>query len=260
MYQIMYTVIVLIATTLGAIAGFGGGVIIKPTLDVIGIHNITEIGFYSACCVFTMSLVSIYKQKKNKAQPDISFAVILSFGSILGGVLGENLFNRVQFILGSDSHVKFIQALVLLIILAAILLYTLNKHKLKSFNFKSKIIVGLLGITLGAVSIFLGIGGGPLNVALLTLLFSVTMKEAIVYSIITIFFSQISKLSMVLLSDTITKIDITPIYFLLPSAILGGYIGSVVNAKLNNKKIEKVYIFITAGLMLVCIYNIWNNI
>ena len=61
----MYVLIVFVATFLGAAVGLGGGVIIKPCFDLINMHNTATIGVYSAMAVFTMSIVSIYKQYKN---------------------------------------------------------------------------------------------------------------------------------------------------------------------------------------------------
>lgn len=60
----LYTIIVLCATTIGAITGLGGGVIIKPLFDLLGADTATVIGLYSSVAVFTMCLVSIYKQLK----------------------------------------------------------------------------------------------------------------------------------------------------------------------------------------------------
>lgn len=61
----------------------------------------------------------------------------------------------------------------------------------------------------GSISVFLGIGGGPLNVSLLILLFSYDMKKATIYSIATIFFSQISKLGQNILKGQIMNFDLT---------------------------------------------------
>ena len=67
----------------------------------------------------------------------------------------------------------------------------------------------LLGLFLGVVSVFLGIGGGPLNIALLTLFFSFDMKECVVYSIATIFFSQLSKLFQVFVLSSSVSYDLS---------------------------------------------------
>ena len=55
---LFYFFICITATTLGAIAGIGGGVIIKPVLDALGGLSVASIGFLSGCTVLAMSVVS----------------------------------------------------------------------------------------------------------------------------------------------------------------------------------------------------------
>lgn len=51
MVLILYGFVVFLATLLGSFVGLGGGVIIKPVLDVINAHSLTEISFFSSCAV-----------------------------------------------------------------------------------------------------------------------------------------------------------------------------------------------------------------
>lgn len=254
---IIYSIVVMCATTSGAISGLGGGVIIKPLLDAVGLHVMATINFYSSLASFTMSTVSIGKQVKNRFKFNYKVVFFIAIGSLIGGRLGEGLFNNVtlQF---TNTKVKFIQALFLLITLVIIYIYTLNKNKIKTYKFQNSFIILIAGIVLGFVSVFLGIGGGPLNLALLTILFSYNMKEASVYSITTIFFAQLSKLITVYLNKSYLGHDLTFIPFILFFAILGGFVGTSLNQKMSNNQIEKFYL----GLMLVLIgitcYNIYS--
>lgn len=255
MVIILYSFIILIATIFGAIAGLGGGVIIKPLFDMIGIHNASTIGFYSSIAVFTMCLVSIYKQLKKGFQFDLVKIICISVGSLAGGLLGENIFNYATKSL--DNHfVKIIQALILGITLILILIYTINKNKVKKYKIESKLSIFFVGVFLGSISVFLGIGGGPLNVATLMLLFSLEMREATVYSIATIFFSQISKLSQIVILGQLFTYDLTFIPFICMSAITGGYIGTCINQKLESKNIEKIYIMLIILLIGISCYNV----
>lgn len=256
---ILYTIIVLIATISGAIAGLGGGVIIKPLFDLIGYHDASTIGFYSSTAVFTMCLVSIYKQLKEKFKFNIKIVSAISFGSLVGGYIGESIFNVVTSNT-QDNIVKIIQAGLLGVTLILILIYTLNKEKIKQFKIDNLFIIFIVGFLLGSISVFLGIGGGPLNVATVMLLFSFDIKEASIYSIATIFFSQISKLGTVFLSGSFQNYDLSIIPFTSISAILGGYIGTLLNQKLDNKKIQNIYIFIIVVLIGISIFNIIKNL
>ncbi len=58
MIGLIYFVVIVLANTVGAISGMGGGVLIKPILDLIGVHSVAGISFYSTVAVFTMSIVS----------------------------------------------------------------------------------------------------------------------------------------------------------------------------------------------------------
>ncbi len=54
MQLIIYSIIVLCATMIGAITGLGGGIIIKPAFDVVGMDTTSMISVYSTVAVFTM--------------------------------------------------------------------------------------------------------------------------------------------------------------------------------------------------------------
>ncbi|WP_343030413.1 TSUP family transporter [Fundicoccus ignavus] len=71
---------------------------------------------------------------------------------------------------------------------------------MKHYAIDNWLVATVVGLSLGTISVFLGIGGGPLNVSLLLWLMSFTMKEAAVYSVAMIFFSQLSKLGSMYLS------------------------------------------------------------
>ncbi|HQN63187.1 MAG TPA: sulfite exporter TauE/SafE family protein, partial [Flexilinea sp.] len=54
----------LAASTIGAISGIGGGIIIKPVLDATHALSISTISFLSSCTVLSMSCVSILRNRK----------------------------------------------------------------------------------------------------------------------------------------------------------------------------------------------------
>lgn len=259
MVIIVYCLITFIATLLGAIAGLGGGVIIKPLFDLIGLHSASEIGFYSTCCVFAMCIVSIIKQLKGPIKIDFKMAAVISLGSVVGGLLGDYIFSSVVRSI-DDSLVKLIQAAMLLVILIMIYIYTKCVSRLKRYSWTSNTVIFATGLFLGAISVFLGIGGGPLNIALMSLLFSFDIKTCVVYSIITIFFSQLSKIIVIIATSSYLKYDITTVAWLIPFAIIGGYIGSYLNQKLASEKVMYIYEWILILLMFISIYNVVVNV
>lgn len=258
MIILLYSFIVLLATTIGAIAGLGGGIIIKPLFDMLAIHNASSISFYSSCAVFTMCIVSIIKQLKKGFTFDWIILSFISTGSLIGGLIGEFIFDStINFL--DESLLKVIQSIMLVITLLIILIYTINKEKINKYKIKNKTFIFLSGFFLGCISIFLGIGGGPLNVSLLIFLFSLDMKHAAVYSLATIFFSQISKLSKIILLGSITDFNLSLLPFICVSSILGGYLGTVFNQKLSSRIIEKIYMMLLIFLILVSCYNACIN-
>ena len=85
MIYLLYAVVMFIASVTGALAGLGGGVIIKQLLDVIGYHNAVEIGFYASVAIFVMGIVAIAKLYRNGFPFDIKIVSLVSIGSLVGG-------------------------------------------------------------------------------------------------------------------------------------------------------------------------------
>ena len=65
MKTVIYFLTTIIATSAGGISGMGGGIIIKPVLDLMGDFTPQTIGVMSATTVFVMSLVSTWRNIQN---------------------------------------------------------------------------------------------------------------------------------------------------------------------------------------------------
>ena len=89
MTGLLYFLIAIGATTVGALTGMGGGVIIKPVMDVIGAYDAATIGVLSSITVFSMSVVSIGKQMLARTSIPFGTAIPLAIGSVAGGQLGQ---------------------------------------------------------------------------------------------------------------------------------------------------------------------------
>lgn len=236
----------------------GGGVIIKPVLDFIGLHSLSAIAFYSSVAVFTMSLSSTYKQLKSGMSIDISQVLGISIGSLIGGVLGDQLLSRLLSSLGTDSQVQRIQNIIMIITLVIVLFY--NQWGKKQYSLSGTMIFLLTGIGLGLVSTFLGIGGGPINVAALTFLFGMDIKQSTVYSIITIFFSQIAKLTAISLTTGFLVYDLSILWAVIPAALLGGYFGGLLSQKMTDAQVKKIYSLIVLLVLLINGYNLYATL
>lgn len=256
MLQIVYSIVILIATSLGAFVGLGGGVIIKPILDFIGQEPRMQVDFLSCVAVFTMSIVSTVKQIRNKVEIKKNIVLLIALGSIAGGMLGSVCISGLETAAASDT-VRCVQAFVLASLLAAVSIYV-GKCNF-SFNVKNNFAICAVGLILGFIASFLGIGGGPINVAVLTLFFSMNVKDSAVYSVAIIFFSQLSKLISMFSASGIEPYQHQwkTLVFILPAAILGGIIGSKLNRKFDDKLIRKVFV---AVMVLLVVLNVYNGI
>lgn len=252
MIGIVYFFVILLANTVGAISGMGGGVLIKPIFDFIGAHSLAAISFYSSVAVFTMSIVSTIRQVQNKVTIHWPKALLISVGSVVGGVSGNFAF---EFILrhSNEQLTQLVQIILTIITLSLALLY--SKKEEFSFFFQSSILYVLVGFILGFMASLLGIGGGPINVALLMLFFGMTIKEATVYSIITIFFSQSSKILAIFISSSYLDFDLTVLFFVIPAAIFGGWFGAKVSGLLPSGKVSIIYQLVIIIVLLINCFN-----
>ncbi|MGX7417897.1 sulfite exporter TauE/SafE family protein [Carnobacterium gallinarum] len=249
---IIYFVVIILANTVGALSGMGGGVIIKPVLDAIGAHSLIAISFYSSVAVFTMAIVSTLRQFKNGIVIKWQVAFAISIGSVIGGVIGNRTFEQLLSYFPEESAVQWIQIILTILSLLFALLYT--KKNWSAWNLSNLIWYVAVGLFLGFLSTLLGIGGGPINVALLMLCFGMPIKEATVYSIITIFFSQLSKLISIGFSSGYQIFDLTMLIAVIPAAILGGFVGAKLSGRLSDEIVLKVYqlvVVVVIGLNIV---------
>ena len=256
---IIYFIITLVATTVCSLTGMGGGVIIKPIMDVIGNFDVHSIGVIASITVFSMAFVSIFKQIKSKTKIPFCIAIPLSLGSVIGGILGERVFSFIVDLFKADSIVKIVQNIVLTVLIVWVFIYMNNKSKFKCKEFKGVLPSLFVGLLLGMCSAFLGIGGGPINVSVIVFLFSLPIKTATVCSLLTILFSQSSKLTTIAFTRGFTDLDFAVVLVMVIAAIIGGFLGAYFNKKLSEKTIEKSFNCIVLVVLGLTIFNIIRN-
>ena len=259
MHIIIYSIIVLCATMIGAITGLGGGIIIKPAFDFVGIDTTSMISVYSTVAVFTMCLVSIYKRSKLGFHVKKQIALGLAFGSIIGGKIGDVIFLHAVESWGSQA-VSATQSVILFLLLGGIILFTLNKERIRTLEVTNLVAIVTIGLTVGIISVYLGIGGGPLNIALLVYFFSMKAKDAAAYSILMIFFAQIIKMGTVIRDfEKYNNVSLV-ILAIAIFAVLGGWIGTKIQSKLTHEAVEKLYLGLMAILVFMTAFNVFKFI
>lgn len=249
----IYFITAICATTLGSLAGLGGGVIIKPILDALGDYNLSTVGVLSSITVFSMAVVATFKQFKSGFKVD-SNTVILAIGSILGGGIGKKAFDIFLTLFENESSGKGVQAFILIILLT----FVLFKDSLPKYRIKNTLIIFSVGLLLGGIASFLGIGGGPINVAILVMLFAFPVKAAAISSVFIILLSQLSKISLIYIGSGFSAYNLQMLPFMVVGGILGGLIGAKLNHRLSNEYIEKVFNISIICIILVNVFNAYK--
>lgn len=273
-YYFLFPLIVICASIVGSIAGIGGGVIIRPVLDSFGYFSTPEItNMISTMCVLFGTATSIIRHVISKSKiENLKIAIFLGIGAVIGGFIGQYLFQFVKD--ASNKNVLIIiQSAILIALLVFVVIYMqLFLPKGKVLHVKNIIVTSIIGIFLGICSTFLGIGGGPINVAVLLLFFGMDMKQAAINSLITIIFSQLSKVVMSGIDGTFVtlfKINELPtqqdqswwifLLILVPVSIIGSLLGTYFNKKMTNKGVQLVYTITTFVIIAINIYLIVSN-
>lgn len=254
--MVVFFIVSILASVIGAICGIGGGVVIKPVLDLLSSESVSTISFLSGCTVLSMSSYSMLRaQVKKEKLVEFSIGTPLAVGAIIGGVAGKKLFLFIKEASSAPETLGMIQAVVLGVVTIGTLIYTINKSKIKTYNIKNKFICIIIGFSLGIMSSFLGIGGGPINLVVLFFFFSMTTKAAAANSLYIIFFSQLANLVTAFATKAVPEFDVLTLVLMILGGIGGGIIGRAVNKKINSSTIDKLFIGLMVVIVLICIYN-----
>lgn len=246
---IIFFLISLAATTMGAVSGIGGGVIIKPVLDAFGLLSVSTISFLSGCTVLSMSIVSLLKSRGSGVKLEVRKSTFLAIGAAVGGVLGKYLFDLMKGHFSGDAVVGATQSALLIAMTVFVFFYVRRKENIRTKHIENSIVCLLIGLGLGMLSAFLGIGGGPINIAVLSYLFSMDAKTSARNSIYIILFSQITSLIRTFAAGAVPEFDPIMLALMIFGGVAGGFIGSAVSRKLTNKGVDKLF----SGVMLVII-------
>lgn len=246
----------LLACVVGKICGMGGGVIIKPVLDALGILSVASINFLSGCTVAGMTCWSVGKSAlSGSSEIDWKLSTPLALGAAAGGLLGKELFEAVAGLFPDANTAGGVQAVILFAATLATLLYTIFKSRFAMHRVANPALCFVIGAALGMLGSFLGIGGGPFNMAVLYFFFSMPTKIAAQNSLYIILISQIAGLLRTVLSGRIPPVS----GCLLIGMILCGVLGSEVGQRINRRLSEKAATLLFEGAMcLVLCINLYN--
>ncbi len=256
--EILYFMLAVIATTVGSAAGIGGGIVIKPVLDTFSSYSLPTINLLSSATIFIMAVVSIGKQLLKKDKIDLKRTTIIAIGSIIGGIIGQKILKVLISMNKNSNTVLILQSVMLIVLLLGVFFYMRMEDKIKKYNLKSRLVIIILGVILGAIAAFLGIGGGPINVAIFTIFFSMTARDAARNSIIVILFSQGAKIASIAVTTGFSSYTLNALPVMLIGGILGGFIGYRLNRSVSENNIIKIFNSTILLIVLINIYNIYS--
>ncbi|ELH1205582.1 sulfite exporter TauE/SafE family protein [Listeria monocytogenes] len=236
---ITYFLIALSTSVVGSFLGIGGGVILLPILLLMGVSQGTA-AFSSALTVFTMAIFTCsiyYKRKQGNVGLALKIAVTSIPTTFLGAMVNQMLPEAVyRFLYGA-----------LIVVLLGIMIWKKKRHNEKPhFLSEYRIIPYVFGVIIGFLAGLFGIGGGPIVIPILLLIFMLNQKKAsATSSYVTLLTSLASIGSYAIIGGSDFSIGI----YMIPGAIIGALIGTRLNKLLDEK-----WIAILFNVLLIALF------
>ena len=253
--MILYFLLCIVSTTVGAISGIGGGVIIKPVFDSFSGMPVAVISFLSGCTVLSMSVVSLLCSRGGRVKVDKRRGTLLAVGAAVGGILGKMAFKWVKSLARNDGLIGEVQSSIMILLTGGVLLYVIHKNLIKTLQTQSTVYCVTVGLMLGVLGAFLGIGGGPVNLVALYFFFSMDTKTAALNSIYIILFSQITSFVTAVAQGSIGPVNSAVLIVMVIGGVMGGLIGRTVNKRLTEGQIDKLFISILLVIIGISVFN-----
>ncbi len=252
----VFFLVSLLASAVGAVCGIGGGVIIKPVLDLLHLESVQAVSFLSGCTVLSMSCYSVGRAiLAGEKRVSLAVGTPLAVGAAAGGLLGSQVFAAVKGLFANPNGVGAVQAGCLAVVTAGTLAYTVCKSRIKTRRVESKWACVGIGLALGCVSSFLGIGGGPINLVVLYFFFSMETKTAAANSLYIIFFSQLANLLATVVSGAVPAFQPVTLVLMAAGGIGGGILGRSLNKRMDNHAVDVLFIGLMAVIIGISILN-----
>lgn len=256
MSSVLYLIVSFLASVAGAICGIGGGVIIKPVLDMAGLASVSTISFLSGCTVLSMSCYSVGKSMlAHDSRVNLKTGTPLAIGAAVGGVAGNQIFKLVKGLFENQNMVGAVQAACLAFITLLTILYTLLSGRIRTHRVENAAACIGIGLVLGIMSSFLGIGGGPINLMVLSFFFGMDTKTAAQNSLYIILFSQVASLLTTLVTRSVPEFQLLALVLMVAGGITGGMVGRCFYRRMNNKAVNILYMILMGIIVCISIFN-----
>ena len=252
-----YTMALIIGLSLGLI-GSGGSILAVPVLAYLFSYDEKIATAYSLFIVGAAALVGGLKQY-NKNNVDLKTAIIFGIPAIIGVWLVRHfvipILPDVLFVLGGfevTRRMGMFGIFALLMLFSAYYMIFENEKKGGTGTVKYNYpLIPIEGLVVGAITGFVGAGGGFLIIPALVLLANLEIRKAIGTSLIII---ALKSLSGFFLGDALTmEIDWRFILSFSGITIIGILIGAFLGKHINGEKLKKGFGYFIS-LMAVFIF------
>ncbi len=253
----MIYIIIFIAALIAAMTGIGGGIIIRPILSTTDLP-VLVVGFYASSAILSSTLYSICLSVVKKESIDLKLVFYLSSGAFIGGVIGNRILNLLleNF---SANYVVAVQSILLILTLCFVLIATVFNFKIYK-DFHSKVLMVLIGILIGTISIFIGIGGGILNVIVLDLFFKMKRQDLVVNSLLMILISQTASIIMMLANGILAEVHTQTLLYIISAALIGGIIGKELSIRVASSISRNLFIIVICLVIGLNVYIMINKL
>jgi uncharacterized membrane protein YfcA len=226
-------VIAFLIAVLFSLLGLGGAIIYTPLFFWLGFDLLTAIPMALFLNMITTASASITYLKQQLVDKKVAFPLMST--SIIGALYGAYLANKVEM-----RVIIIFLSVILLIAALRILFFNNIGYRVKQEGNK-KILVGAgLAFIIGAISSFIGIGGGTFIVPLLLIL-GFEMKNAVGTSAFIITFTSLSGF-IGHVGFGIQTLDPGVLFYTGTAAFVGAQVGSkMLFKRVSSKSISKLF-------------------
>ena len=258
---IIFFIVSFLSSTIGVICGIGGGIIIKPVIDYFNMVEASKASLLSSCSVLSMSLYTLVHNKiSGYSKVNTKIATHLAVGGIFGGIIGKTLLSYLAILKG-ENIAGILQSSILILLTIITIIFTIKnmgRNKIISMHINNMLICLIIGMILGLLSSFIGIGGGPFNIIILYFFFGMDEKISAENSLYIILFSQISNIFISIIRNDFAKINLFSLIAMVSGGILGGFLGKLINKKINLIIFQKLFLSVLFIIILISMYNLYN--
>ena len=169
---------------------------------------------------------------------------------------GKELFELVRAAGGMTVSVA--QQVMMIALTLGVLVYTPEPLAIAARNVTQPAACVCIGLVLGLLSAFLGIGGGPINLAVLYYFFSMDTKTAALNSLYIILFSQIASFVSTIARGTVPEFEWPVLLVMVVGGILGGNLGRSISKKMSNSDVDRLFFWLLIVITAISCYNLVN--